>query len=163
MNVGKAFRKEGGRRGVYPVLKQATRGLALLEERKHARWAEGSVNALEKEAGVCWPLWTSQAAWIKQREQSGCDESRGQLDKEWLMISFDLTSAETQRSCRVQRRREMIKTELAGDDSYSLCRTEWRNKTKETWNQLEGCSNQIAMLLEIKMGALFYLGMSYLV
>lgn len=36
------------------------------------------------------------------------------------MISFDLTSAETQRSCRVQRRREMIKTELAGDDSCSL-------------------------------------------
>lgn len=38
---------------MYPVLKQATRGLALLEERKHARWAEGSVNALEKRDSVC--------------------------------------------------------------------------------------------------------------
>ena len=38
---------------MYPAPKEATRGPALLEERKHARWAEGSVNALEKRGSVC--------------------------------------------------------------------------------------------------------------
>lgn len=61
MNLGNTRKPSRGRQGLCPALKQAARELALPEERKYARWVEGSANALEKRDSAC-ALRTSQAA-----------------------------------------------------------------------------------------------------
>lgn len=48
MNMCKARKPFRGRRGLCWALKQAAADWHSTEEQKHARWAEGSLNALEK-------------------------------------------------------------------------------------------------------------------